>query len=822
MPESARARIRHLQAENQRLRAILEEFDSTSQSIFSSLTWRFGRTMAWPLHKLRLVPERSAREHVDFLRREYRALNAHQSDPGDPPLSGRWATLKRLLNRNTLGLMLLALRELPKTGVRGFIGRSLAYLELNRLEETVARRPNLGRVLRLLHLAVDPPPASAPALDPPIDILVPIYNGLHYLRDLLPRIMANTDLPYRLILIDDASPDPAVGTYLRDFAAGKSQVLLVRNSANLGFVATVNKGYTLVRNHFVILNQDTEVPPGWLSRLMRPLLEGRRVASVTPYTNAGTICSFPDFLEDCPRFENLPTDTLDQCFRWIDVEAVGEIEIPTGVGFCMAINKDVADAIGLFNAEIFGRGYGEENDWCRRAIAAGYRNLMVPNLFVYHTHGGVFDSEEKQQLLARNLAEVNRLHPAYGADVNRFIARDPLRPVRDLMLLLAISQTRSRIRLVVDHGLGGGANAFVEQRRSDWLAEGDAVLALVYHARQTRYGLSVRFRDRQLDYALDDPAELLQLFEFIRLDSIHLNSLVSHPDVMAMLSLLRRLKTRCRAELCFYLHDYHAISPVYTLIDDTGRYCGVPSDLRRCERCLARNRGEFRLYYPSPDRLDIRLWRRAWSALLHEADHIVCFSRASSDILQRAYPDESVARAIRIEPHQTPPLPAGIAPRRHAPVDPEQPLVIGVLGAINLQKGIGILAAMASRIARERLPVRLCVIGYVSEPLPADIVTVTGRYRRADLPSLIEHHRIDLFFLPSIWPETYLFTADEVMMLGLPLAIFNLGAPVERVSGYRAGLVIDRIDPDVALDAIIEFAGRGHPTDGRRNGAALH
>ena len=58
--------------------------------------------------------------------------------------------------------------------------------------------------------------------------------------------------------------------------------------------------------------------------------------------------------------------------------------------------------------EIFGKGYGEENDWCQRAIKKGYKNLHVTNLFVYHKHGGSFPSEEKQRLISKNLTVLNQ------------------------------------------------------------------------------------------------------------------------------------------------------------------------------------------------------------------------------------------------------------------------------------------------------------------------------------------------------------------------------------------------------------------------------
>ena len=50
----------------------------------------------------------------------------------------------------------------------------------------------------------------------------------------------------------------------------------------------------------------------------------------------------------------------------------------------MYIRRAALADIGLFDAEAFGRGYGEENDFCLRASARGWRHLLACDTFVYH------------------------------------------------------------------------------------------------------------------------------------------------------------------------------------------------------------------------------------------------------------------------------------------------------------------------------------------------------------------------------------------------------------------------------------------------------
>ena len=65
---------------------------------------------------------------------------------------------------------------------------------------------------------------------------------------------------------------------------------------------------------------------------------------------------------------------------------------------------------------------------------------------------------------------------------------------------------------------------------------------------------------------------------------------------------------------------------------------------------------------------------------------------------------------------------------------------------------------------------------------------------------------IDLFFIPSIWPETFSYTTSEIMSMHMPVAVFPIGAPVERVKHYEKGLVLKETDAKSALKELWEFA----------------
>jgi glycosyltransferase involved in cell wall biosynthesis len=82
------------------------------------------------------------------------------------------------------------------------------------------------------------------------------------------------------------------------------------------------------------------------------------------------------------------------------------------------------------------------------------------------------------------------------------------------------------------------------------------------------------------------------------------------------------------------------------------------------------------------------------------------------------------------------------------------------------------------------------LIGECSVPLKN--IPVLGKYRRENLPGLLESHGVNCIFIPSMWPETFSYTTAESMLMGLPLVCFDLGAPARRVSSYDKGLILDR------------------------------
>ena len=166
-----------------------------------------------------------------------------------------------------------------------------------------------------------------------------------------------------------------------------------------------------------LLNSDTEVPQGWLRRLAAQAYAEPRIASVSPFSNNATICGYPRD-EGGPLPLGLDLGTIDAACR--SVNAGRSVAVPTTVGFCMYIRRAALDEVGGFDAKAFGRGYGEENDFCMRAAQRGWTHRLACDTFVFH-EGAVSFGAGKDKLLAEAQDALAQRYPDYARIVAQHV-----------------------------------------------------------------------------------------------------------------------------------------------------------------------------------------------------------------------------------------------------------------------------------------------------------------------------------------------------------------------------------------------------------------
>lgn len=637
------------------------------------------------------------------------------------------------------------------------------------------------------HLATQETLAS----DWKVDVVVPVYNGFQYLADLFASI-EKTTVDYRLILVEDCSPDEKVRPYLENYASTHEHVILLKNEENLGFVKSVNKALRMTENHVALVNTDVIVPEGWLERLMAPIFNCDDIASTTPFTNSGTIYSFPNFAKDNALFMGLSVDEIDAEFARIKPRY---IEAPTGVGFCMGMSQRVVREIGILDEETFEKGYGEENDWCQRAINAGYKNVYVENLFVHHNHGGSFPSETKQRLLRENAQKLAKKHPNYNDDVAKFLRMDPNADIREYIKFELMYRCDKSCILAFDHDLGGGASVYLKQKMSAELSEGKMFVIVRYNLNANQYFVSVYCGEYEAKIMLPTRKDVVQMLEARKYEQIWINELATYVELEEWFEDLRKLREERAQSMRLLLHDYFMICPSLNLMSPEGKYCRIPQDTLQCEACLQKN--DYTYYEPCKS---VETWRNAWKALMKQCDEIIAFSKDTIRIMKEVYPE---VEDIQLIPHVVEPI--GKIEREKKTT---ATVNVGVLGAISEQKGLHVIKKMLRYIEEQNINMKIVIIGECSEEIESSAFCITGKYERKDIPELTLQYDIDAFLIPSIWPETFSYTTSEIMSMDMPIAVFNLGAPVERVQEYSKGLILGDPDMDVAelVQTLYKFA----------------
>ncbi len=259
-------------------------------------------------------------------------------------------------------------------------------------------------------------------------VVIPVFNAHEALATCLESLLKNLPAEARVLLADDASTDSRIPNLLLQFKQqAKFVVDIVRREKNIGFPANCNLAFEEAGEFDVLLlNSDTIFTRGCLQKIAECAATDEKIATITPWSNNAEICSYPKFCEKNPMPENLDLMAAAAAL----IEAEHSPDLPTAIGFCMWIRRAALKQCGSFDADTFGRGYGEENDFCRRVASLGWRNVMCVNAYVAHRGGASFGplglkpgGDNLKRLLVR--------WPDYHEHVARFIMEDPLKGLRE-------------------------------------------------------------------------------------------------------------------------------------------------------------------------------------------------------------------------------------------------------------------------------------------------------------------------------------------------------------------------------------------------------
>lgn len=280
----------------------------------------------------------------------------------------------------------------------------------------------------------------APASRRGITVVVPMYGDPESLRRCLVSLVLHVDARLdRVLLVNDAGPEvDAIEAVARAVTAEHDGFRYERNTHNLGFVGACNRAALELDTSdrdILLLNSDTEVTAGFLDELSAVLHESPDHGVVCPRSNNATIASLPHRLRD-PASERTPERT-----RTVHAALAGDLprfsHSPVSMGFCFLVRRELIAAHGLFD-EAFSPGYGEENDFCLRMGALGYRSLIAHRAVVFHLGSRSFSRARRAKLRAAHERLLVERHPHYPAAVQDYLTRvaDPVDVFADVLVAL--------------------------------------------------------------------------------------------------------------------------------------------------------------------------------------------------------------------------------------------------------------------------------------------------------------------------------------------------------------------------------------------------
>ena len=264
-----------------------------------------------------------------------------------------------------------------------------------------------------------------------ITVIIPVYDDRKATLACLGSVFASlkhNKTRTQLLVVWDHGPDITLYEALQRLAQ-RRKITLQATPVNMGFLGSVNHALSLVpEGDVILLNADTLVHGDWIDRMAQAACRPD-AATVTALGSEAEHVSFPAYYDRGTVRRLRDVGMLDTaCKKLSSNDALQEI--PVGVGFCMAVTRRALQRFGGFDGLHIFNGYGEEVDYCLRAVEAGLKNYAALNVFVAHLGGRSFGISKKA-LVAQNNAAIFARFPHYKFEYDLFLLEDRLKAARE-------------------------------------------------------------------------------------------------------------------------------------------------------------------------------------------------------------------------------------------------------------------------------------------------------------------------------------------------------------------------------------------------------
>jgi GT2 family glycosyltransferase len=637
-----------------------------------------------------------------------------------------------------------------------------------------------------------------------ISIIIPIYNAYEDVKDCINSILKNTKLPYELILIDDSSSDKRIGTLL-DELENLPHIKVIKNKENKGFVKNINMGIHNSDGDVVLLNSDTVVTPRWLQKLTVAAYSDRSIGTVTPLSNAAGAFSVPEIGKEneIPIF--LSRDGMASL-----VETVSDnvnMEVPTGNGFCLFIKRSIINDVGFFDETAFGRGYGEENDFCMRAIDRSWKNIIDDSTYIYHKRSASF-SDKKKELIKQHRAILDKKYPSYTKKVHEFTSsvklkniQDNIRSEMDDINFDRINYiNKKRILYVLHQGEGGTFKTNkdlmqnIRKTFECFILTSTTKQLLLW--KQTKNGLekinswNIKSKWSSKKFYNNEFRDVyFNVLIGLKIDIVHIRHLFKHtfdlPDIAHKLGI----------PIILSFHDFYFICPSFHLIDENNKYCAG--------KCTE---GKNQCKIPSELLNDLPVlktfideWRSEISNIFDKCSTFITTSEVAKQIYISIYP-QLAEKTFKVIEHGRD-LNKELNSKFEFP-STDKPVKILIPGNIDNHKGAEFIKQLKKQDKRNRLEFHFMgsIVSYLS-----DYGIYHGKYERNSFCGMVNDIKPSFIGIFSIWPETYCHTLSEAWSCGIPVLTSKIGVLEERLCKNNGGWILNHNSPSESYKEIMRI-----------------
>lgn len=255
---------------------------------------------------------------------------------------------------------------------------------------------------------------------PKVTILIPNYNGKKWLKQLLPTIQKSTYPNKEILVVNNGSTDDSAQFLQENYP----KVKVVEIKKNRGYAGANNLGVRKASGKYVLLlNNDTQVTPGFLEPLVEKMEKDKTLGSVQPQIrqminkkmidSIGSFFTFTGFLYHYGYFQPHKFKKYQK-----------ELSVYSVKGACFLMKRrDYLDLGGIDESFVT---YVEESDLCHRILLSGKRIVYTPKSIVYHFGGGDMSIMTKAEVVI------------FRSFRNRFVSYIKNLSMKKLLLVLPI------------------------------------------------------------------------------------------------------------------------------------------------------------------------------------------------------------------------------------------------------------------------------------------------------------------------------------------------------------------------------------------------